>query len=45
VEGISVTSGNKEGKKGAGRRERRIMSHVKLKKDRKEEKRQIDGQN
>ena len=32
------------GKKGAGRRERRIKSHVKVNNDRKEEKRQIDVQ-
>lgn len=44
VNGIAVTSARKMGKKGAGRRERRIKSHVKVNNDRKEEKRQIDVQ-
>jgi len=42
VNGITVTSTSKEGKKGAGRRERRIKSHVRVNNDRKEEKRQIE---
>lgn len=44
VNGITITSASKEGNKGAGRRERRIKSHVKVNNDRKGEKRQIDVQ-
>jgi len=44
VNGIAVTCDSKMGKNGAGRRERRIKSHVKVNNDRKEEKRQIDVQ-
>jgi hypothetical protein len=44
VNGITITSASKEGKKGDGRRERRIKSYVKVNNERKEEKRQIYGQ-
>jgi hypothetical protein len=44
MNGITVTPASKEGHKKAGRRERRIKSHVKVNNDRKEENRQIDGQ-